>query len=328
MRHHRLISLILTAILAFSLPSRAQDRATPVVGFLTSGSIRSLNKDWLAAFRHGLGESGYVDGENVKIDFRGADDQYDRLDGLAAEFVRNQVAAIVAAGGPVSALAAKRVTKTIPIVFTTISDPVKSGLVDGLAHPGGNATGTAGLTSELDRKRLELISQIKPSARVVGVLVNPRRPGVDANLRDIRDAAELLGVQVIFQNAGPEDPLDAAFERFAERRVDALVVTADPFFNFRRAQVIALATRYAMPAIYQWREFVADGGLMSYGPSITDAYHQTGVYIGRILKGTRPEDLPVMVPTRFELVINRRTAKSLGIEVPSVMLTRADDVIE
>ena len=247
MRHHRLISLILTAILAFSVPSRAQDRATPVVGFLTSGSIRSLNKDWLAAFRRGLGESGYVDGENVTIDYRGADDQYDRLDGLAAEFVRNQVAAIVAAGGPVSALAAKRVTKTIPIVFTTISDPVKSGLVDGLAHPGGNATGTAGLTSELDRKRLELISQIKPSARVVGVLVNPRRPGVDANLRDIRDAAEFLGVQVIFQNAGPDDPLDAAFESLAERRVDALVVTADPFFNFRRAQVIALATRYAMP---------------------------------------------------------------------------------
>ena len=328
MRHHGLISPVLIAILAFSVPSRAQDRATPVVGFLTSGSIGSLNKDWLAAFRRGLGESGYADGENVKIDYRGADDQYDRLDGLAAEFVRNQVAAIVAAGGPVSALAAKRVTKTIPIVFTTISDPVKSGLVDGLAHPGGNATGIAGLTSELDRKRLELISQIKPSARVVGVLVNPRRPGVDANLRDMRDAAEFLGVQVIFQNAGPEDPLDAAFERIAERRVDALVITADPFFNFRRAQVIALAARYAMPAIYQWREFVADGGLMSYGPSITDAYHQTGVYIGRILKGARPEDLPVMVPTRFELVINRRTAKSLGIEIPSVMLTLANDVIE
>jgi putative ABC transport system substrate-binding protein len=328
MSRHGLISLILSAILALTVPVRAQDRKIPVIGFLTSGSIGSLNKNWVAAFKRGLGESGYVDGQNVTINYRGADDQYDRLDGLAAEFVRDQVAVIIAAGGPVSALAAKRVTNTVPIVFTTISDPVKSGLVDGLAHPGGNVTGTAGLTSELDRKRLELISQIKPSARVVGVLVNPRRPGVETNLRDIRDAAEALGVEVIFQNAGPEDLLDTAFERFAERRIDALVVTADPFFNFRRAQVIALATRYAMPAIYQWRDFVMDGGLMSYGPSIADAYYQTGVYAGRIIKGDNPADLPVMQPTRFELVINQKTARSLGIEVSPVMLTRATEVIE
>jgi ABC-type uncharacterized transport system substrate-binding protein len=328
MSHHGLISLVLSAILVLPVPLNAQERKTPVIGFLTSGSTSSLNKDWIAAFKRGLGASGYVDGENVTIDYRGADDQYDRLDRLAAEFVRDQVAVIIAAGGPVSALAAKRVTKTIPIVFTTISDPVKSGLVDGLAHPGGNATGTAGLTSELDRKRLELICQINLNARVVGVLVNPKRPGVDANLRDMREAAEMLGVEVIFQNAGPEDPLDAAFERFAERRVDALVITADPFFNFRRSQVIALAARYAMPAIYQWRDFVVDGGLMSYGPSIADAYYQTGVYAGRIIKGDSPADLPVMQPTNFELVINRKTAKSLGIEVSPVMLTRATEVIE
>jgi putative ABC transport system substrate-binding protein len=328
MSHQGLLSLILSAILVLPVAVSAQDRKTPTIGFLTSGSTTSLNKDWIAAFKRGLRESGYVDGENVKIEYRGAEDQYNRLDGLVAEFVRDQVAVIIAAGGPVSALAAKRVTGTIPIVFTTISDPVKSGLVDGLAHPGGNITGVAGLTSELDRKRLEIICQMKPAARVIGVLVNPQRPGVDTNSRDMGEAAEMLGVQISIQNAGPEHPLEAAFERLAERRVEALVVTADPFFNFRRSQVIALAARYAMPAIYQWRDFVADGGLMSYGPSIADAYYQSGVYAGRIIKGASPTDLPVIQPTKFELVINRKTAKSLGIEVSPAMLTRATELIE
>ena len=322
------VSLILAAALVSPLPLYAQQQGVPVVGFLTSGSIGSLNKQWVAAVHRGLGESGYVDGQNVTIDYRAADDQYDRLPGLAAELVRKRVAVIIAAGGPVSAIAAKRATDTIPIVFTTIADPVKSGLVDGLSRPGGNATGTAGLTSELDAKRLELLHQLKPSARLIGVLVNPNRPGVEANSKELQAAAEAIGCKLVFQNAGPEHALDAAFDRFAEQRVDAVVVTADPFFNFRRPQVVALAARHAIPAVYQWREFVADGGLMSYGPSIADAYHQTGVYAGRILKGARPADLPVMQPTRFELVINQRTARTLGIEVPALLLARADAVTE
>jgi putative ABC transport system substrate-binding protein len=328
MSRNGLISLILTVAVICPLPLSAQQQGNPLVGFLTSGSIGALNKNWVAAFHRGLGESGYVDGRNVTIELRAADNQYERLDVIAAEFVRNRVAVIVAAGGPVSALAAKRATNSIPIVFTTVADPVKSGLVDGFAKPGGNVTGTAGLTSELDAKRLELLHQIKPSARVIGALVNPERPGVDANSKELQAAAQTIGVQLIIQNGGPKHALDAAFDRLAEQRIDALVVTADPFFNFRRAQVIALAARHAMPAVYQWREFVADGGLMSYGPSIADAYHQAGVYAGRILKGERPADLPVIQPTRFELVINQKTAKALGIEIPPLMLARANDVIE
>ena len=283
-----LASFILSTALISALPLSAQQQALPVVGFLTSGSMASLNKEWAAGFRRGLAESGYVEGQTVTIEYRAADDRYDRLPALAAELVRNNVGVIVAAGGPVSALAAKKATDTIPIVFTTIADPVKSGLVASLNRPGGNATGMAGLTSELDVKRLELLLQIKPGARVIGVLVNPNRPGVDTNSMELEAAAYKMGLRVIFQNGGPDHPVDAAFEKLAEQKIDALVVTADPFFNFRRPQVVALAARHAIPAIYQWREFVADGGLMSYGPSIGDAYHQAGVYAGRISKVRNP----------------------------------------
>lgn len=310
----------------FPVAGSAQE-SSAVVGFLTSGSSSALNEQWVAAFHRGLGDSGFVDGKNVTVKFRFADDKYDRLDGLAAEFVRERVGVIVAAGGPVTALAAKRATTTIPIVFTTIADPVKSGVVASLNSPGGNATGTAGLTSELDSKRLELLREIKPTARVVGVLVNPKRPGVDANSRELQAAAEKIGVQVIFHDAGPEHSLDTAFEKLVEQRVDGLVVTADPFFNFRRSQVIALAARHAIPAVYQWREFVADGGLMSYGPSIAEAYDQAGIYAGRILKGARPGDLPVVQPYRFEMTINLKTAKALGIDIPRRTIVRADKVV-
>ena len=323
-----LASLILSTALISALPLSAQQQALPVVGFLTSGSMASLNKEWAAGFRRGLAESGYVEGQTVTIEYRAADDRYDRLPALAAELVRNNVGVIVAAGGPVSALAAKKATDTIPIVFTTIADPVKSGLVASLNRPGGNATGMAGLTSELDVKRLELLLQIKPGARVIGVLVNPNRPGVDTNSMELEAAAYKMGLRVIFQNGGPDHPVDAAFEKLAEQKIDALVVTADPFFNFRRPQVVALAARHAIPAIYQWREFVADGGLMSYGPSIGDAYHQAGVYAGRILKGAKPADLPVTQPTRFELVINQKTAKTLGLEVSALLQATADAVTE
>ena len=328
MSRNGFISLIFAAALLSPLSVGAQQQGNAVVGFLTSGSIEALNKRWIAAFHRGLGEAGFVDGKNVKIDFRAADDHYDRLPALAADFVRDNVAVIIAAGGPVSALAAKKVTNTVPIVFTTIADPVKSGLVDGMSRPGGNATGTAGLTSELDAKRLEFLVQLKPGARTIGVLVNPNRPGVGANSKEMQDAAQTIGCQLVFQNAGPDHDLDTAFAKLGEQRVDGVVVTADPFFNFRRPQVVALAARYALPAVYQWREFVEDGGLMSYGPSIADAYYQAGVYAGRIIKGERPADLPVMQPTRFELVFNRKTAKSLGIQIPALLLASADEVFE
>jgi len=320
--------LLSAATIAWPLPLSAQQPGTAIVGFLSSGSAASLNKQWLAAFQRALKEAGYVDGQNVTIEYRAADDHYDQLPGLAADLVSRQVAVIVAAGGPVSALAAKKATQTIPIVFTTVSDPVKSGLVASINRPGGNVTGTAGLTSELDAKRLELLHQFKPDINFIGVLVNPNRPGVDAQLNDLQTAARAIGPQLLIQKAGTEEALDAAFEAFAQQRVGALLVTADPLFNFKRAHVIALAARNAIPAIYQWREFAADGGLMSYGPSITEAYYQTGVYAARILGGAKPADLPVTQPSRFELVINAKTARALGAEVPSSLLARADEVIE
>jgi putative ABC transport system substrate-binding protein len=311
----------------WTLPASAE-QPPAVVGFLTSGSAQALNRQWISAFHRGLREFGFIDGQNVSIEYRAADDNYDRLPGLAAELVRLQVGVIVAAGGPISALAAKRVTETVPIVFTTIADPVKSGLVASLNRPGGNITGNAGLTSELDAKRLELLHQIKQSEGVIGALVNPKRPGVEAQSRDLQAAARALGREIAVHKAATEQAIDAEFEAMHQQQVDAVVVTADPLFNFHRARVIALAARHALPAIYQWREFVADGGLMSYGPSIADAYYQAGVYAGRILKGAKPADLPVMQPTRFELVINLRTAEALGLAVPELLGTIATETIE
>jgi ABC-type uncharacterized transport system substrate-binding protein len=319
--------VFLVGTLAGPQPLNAQQKM-PVVGFLTSGSMSALKKSWATAFHSGLAEAGYVDGQNLKIEYREADDHYDRLPGLAADLVQAQVAVIIAAGGPVSAIAARRATDTVPIVFTTIADPVKSGLVDGMSRPGGNVTGTAGLTSELDPKRLELLHQIKPSAQVFGALVNPERPGVEANNRELQASAQAVGRQLVIENAGPGHDLDAGFAKLVEQKIEALVVTADPFFNFRRKQVIALAARHKIPAVYQWREFVEDGGLMSYGPSIAEAYKQAGIYAGQIIKGAKPANLPVIQPTKFELVINQKTAKALGIEIPPLMLARATEVTE
>src|SRR6516225_7213948 len=247
---------------------------------------------------------------------------------LAAELVRLPVEVLVAGGGPVSALAAKAATKTIPIVFTIAADPVKSGLVTSLNRPGGNITGTAGLTSELDAKRLELLHRLLPKASVIGVLVNPNRPAYEGELRELQAKAGDMKLTLVVQKAGAEGEIDAAIEALTRQKVGALLITADPFFNSRRAQVIAAVTRNAIPAIYQWREFAAAGGLMSYGPSIVAAYHQAGVYVGRILKGAKPSDLPVVMPTRFELVINLKTAKALGIDVPPTLLAIANQVIE
>jgi len=319
---------VVGAAVLWPSPLFAQQTNPPILGFLTSGTIRALNKTWVSGFNRGLAESGYAEGKNVIIERREAEDRYDRLPGLAAELVEKKVSVIVAAGGPVSALAVKKVTSTVPMVFTTIADPVKSGLVASLNHPGGNATGMAGLTSELDAKRMEMLLQLKPSATTIGVLINPNRPGVEANNRELEAAAKAIGRKLIFAKADADHPIAKAVEGLVEQKIDALVVTADPFFNFRRAEVIALAARYALPAVYQWREFVLDGGLISYGPSIGDAYYQTGVYAGRILKGEKPGELPVIQPSKFELVISRKTARTLGLEIPTVMLARADEVIE
>jgi putative ABC transport system substrate-binding protein len=330
MRGVALLLLVASAVLGWSLPLHAQQRAVPVIGFLSTASPASRGGEQLAAFHGGLRQEGYTEGENVRIEYRWANDDYGRLRPLAEELVALRVAVIVAAGGHVSALAAHDVTKEIPISFTTVTDPVKSGLVKSLNQPGGNATGTAGLTSELDPKRLELVYEMKPTAAVVGVLINPIRPGLETQLPELRAAADKLKLKLEIQEAaGDRDiNIEAAFQGFASQRVDALLVTADPMFNNRRVQVLALAARHSLPAIYQWREFATGGGLMSYGPSITEAYRQAGINAGRILKGTKPADIPVVQPTRFQLVINRITAKQLGLTVSPALLAIADEVIE
>ena len=319
--------ILIGGVFSWSLAASAQSPGGPIIGFLNSGSAGSRGEQFVA-FDRGLKEAGYVDGQNVTVEYRWADDDYNRLPSLAAELVRRPVAVLVAGGGPVSALAAKAATKTIPIVFTTVADPVESGLVASLNRPGGNVTGTAGLTSELDAKRLELLHQLIPKTRVFGVLVNPNRPGYEAELKELQAKAGDMKLNLVVEKAGAEGEIDAGFEALARQKIDALLVAADPLFNNRRARVIGLATRYAIPAMYQWREFAAAGGLMSYGPSIVDAYHQTGVYVGRILKGAKPADLPVVRPTRFELVINLKTAKALGIDVPYPLLAITNEVIE
>jgi putative ABC transport system substrate-binding protein len=330
MRCVALLLLVASAVLGWSLPLQAQKRAVPVIGFLSTASPASRGGEQLAAFHDGLRQEGYTEGENVRIEYRWANDDYGRLRPLAEELVALRVAVIVAAGGHVSALAAQDVTKEIPISFTTVTDPVKSGLVKSLNRPGGNATGTAGLTSELDPKRLELLHEMKPTAAVVGVLINPNRPGLETQILGLRAAADKLKLKLEMQEAaGDRDVnIEAAFQGFASQRVDALLVTADPMFNNRRVQVLALAARHSLPAIYQWREFVTGGGLMSYGPSITETYRQAGINAGRILKGTKPADIPVVQPARFQLVINRITAKQLGLTVSPALLAIADEVIE
>ena len=328
MRRLELISLIAAGMMTWPLPLSAQQPAMPVIGVLSSNWERLRGGEQFAAFDRGLREAGYVDGQNVRIEYRWANDDYTQLPTLAAELVRLRVAVIVAAGGHVSALAAHKATKDIPIVFTTVTDPVKAGLVASLNRPGGNVTGTAGLTQELDPKRLELLHQLKRTASVIGVLVDPKRPELKRQLEDLQAEADKAKLKLAVQQAGTEREIDTAFETLARQRVDALLVAADPFFNSQRAQVVALAARHAIPAIYQWREFVAAGGLMSYGPSITDAYREAGTNAGLILKGAKPTDLPVKRPTRFYLVINLKTAKALGIAIPPTLLALATEVIE
>ena len=312
---------------AWPLVARAQQPTMPVIGFLGSASAEP-SAGLLAMFRSGLEETGYVEGQNVTIEYRWAENQYDRLPGLAADLVRRRVSVIVASGGPVTPTAAKAATSTIPIVFTATSDPVKLGLVASLSRPDGNVTGTSAFTVELDAKRMEVLREMVPAARVIGAFVNPTRTDADAQSRAVEDAARALSWEVRILNAESEADIDAAFASVLEQKISALVVGADPFFNNHRVKIVRLAERHALPAIYMNREFVTVGGLASYGTNIGIGYRQAGIYAGQILKGARPADLPVVQPTKYELIINLKTAQALGLDIPPTLLARADEVIE
>ena len=327
MRRREFISIVGGATVVFPLIARAQQQAMPVIGVLNSGTAQ-LRPDQFDGLHRGLKEAGFVAGANATIVYRGADDHYDRLPALAAELVRRPVAVIAAVGGPVVALAAKAATSTIPIVFTAVSDPVKSGLVASLNRPGGNITGNAGLTIELDAKRLELLTELAPAVRVIGALVNPNRPGVEAQEQDMLTAAKTARRELTVLHTGDPRAIELAFATFAEWKIAALLIGADAIFNNHRAQIVALAARHAIIAVYPWREFVIEGGLVSYGPNLSEAYRLSGLYVGRILKGDKPADLPVMQPTKFELAINLKTARALGLTVPPTLIARADEVIE
>ena len=306
---------------------RAQQRAMPVIGYL-SGASPGPSAPTVAAFRQGLSETGYVEGQNVAIEYRGAEGRFDRMPALAAELVGRKVDVIVSTGGAPTTLAAKSATSTIPIVFRSGADPVELGLVASLARPGGNLTGVSMLTDELTPKRLELLSELVPQARVIALLVNPNNASSERFIRDVQEAARVKGVQLTILKAGSASEIDAAFATFVPLHAGALVVGTDPFLSSRREQLVALASRHAVPAIYAWREFAASGGLISYGSSLTAAFRLVGIYAGKILNGAKPADLPVQQPTTFELVVNLKTAQALGLTVPPSILSRADEVIE
>jgi putative ABC transport system substrate-binding protein len=315
------------SVVAWPLAARAQRKAMPVVGILNSSS-HGPNPLGSGPVAQGLSETGYVYGQNVAIEVRFAETQYDRLPALVADLVGRNVDVIVTIGGTPAALAAKSATSTIPVVFTSVSDPVGIGLVASLARPGGNLTGFSNIAGGLTPKLIELLTELVPQASVIAMLVNPNNPAEESVVRDVPEAARAKGVKLLILTATTEGEIDAAFTSLVQLQAGALVVNADGLFTSRREQVVALASRHAVPAIYWWRQFAEAGGLMSYGPSSTDTFRQAGVYAGRILKGEKPADLPVQQPTRFELVINLKTAQALGLTVPQSILARADEVIE
>ena len=304
---------------------RAQQKAMPVIGWLGI-NVLDPAAPALVAFRQGLSETGYVEGQNVAIEYRWAQSRYDRLPALAADLVDRKVDVIMAISNA-SALAAKSATSAIPIVFSG-TDPVERGLVASLARPGGNLTGVSVMTTELLPKRLELLSELVPQARMIALLVNPNNTSTEVMIRDVRDAARAKGLQLTSLKAGTEGEIDAAFASLVQMQAGALLVGSDPFFVGRRGQLVELASRHAVPAMYEMRAFAASGGLISYGTSLTGTYRLAGNYVGKILKGAKPADLPVQQPTTFELVVNLKTAKALGLTVPQSILARAEEVIE
>ena len=327
MRRRKFLGVLGGAATGWPLAARAQQRAMPAIGLLNSQSPDTY-ADRLRAFRQGLKETGFVEGENVAIEYRWAENQVDRLPELAAELVRRQVAVIAAFGGPASASAAKATT-TIPIVFTVAEDPVKLGLVASLARPGGNLTGVNFFSVELAAKRLELLRELVPAAARVAVLLNPAEATIAAaNLRDVETSARAMTLQIQVVRASTSREIDAAFASFALARPDALFISSGPFFTARRVQLAHLATRHAIPAIHVSREYAEAGGLISYGATQSDTLRQAGIYAGRILKGVKPADLPVVQSSKFELVINAQAARILGLTVPQTMLATADEVIE
>ena len=322
----RELVLVLGGMMTAGRPLRAQQKAMPVIGYLPSGRHIPSNP-FAAAFRQGLKETGYVEGQNVVIEFHPGQGQYDRLPALAADLVARKVDVIVAFSIP-AALAAKNATSTIPIVFSIGADPVEFGLIASLARPGGNLTGVSSLLVGLMAKRLDLLSELVPEPRVTALLVNPNNPNAERVIRDVQEAARAKGYRLLILKASSESEIDAAFASFDRAQAAGVVVSSDPFFDSQREQLVALAARHALAAIYEWREFAAAGGLISYGPSLKALFRQVGNYVGKILNGAKPADLPVQRPTTFELVVNLTTAKALGLTIPPSILARVDEVIE
>jgi putative ABC transport system substrate-binding protein len=315
------------AAAAWPLAARAQQPAMPVIGFMSPRAPED-SQHLLAAFQKGLAEGGFIEGRNVTIEYRWARGDYSRLPALSQELVKRQVDVLLGIGGDPSALAAKAATSTIPIVFGMGGDPVKAGLVDSFNRPGGNATGIVFQTSDIEPKRIDLLQELVPGGALLGAILNPKYPPAAGQLEDIERASRQIGRRVFVVKASNDAELDTAFAAVVRERVGALLVAADPYFDSRRNRIIAFAAQSRLPAIYQFREYAVAGGLISYGPSLTEGYRQYGIYAGRILKGAKPADLPVVQPTKFDFVINLKTAKALGFDIPPMLLARADEVIE
>jgi ABC-type uncharacterized transport system substrate-binding protein len=326
-RRRELLALLGGAAASWPLAARAQQLEMPVIGFPHPATFDSF-APLVAAFRQGLHQTGYIEGRRVAIDYRWGDGQYDRLPALAAELVRRQVAVIATPGSTPATLAAKAATSTIPIIFAVGSDPVEFGFVASLSRPGGNLTGVSLLAAEMAAKRLGLLNELLPNATAFAVLVNPASPTAESETKSLNSAADLLGREILFLNGGGEREIDAAFSTAVQRQAGALLVLPDAFFISQRDQIVTLAARKALPTMYHRREFVVAGGLISYGDSLPDAFRQVGAYAGAVLKGAKPTDLPVLQPTKFELIINLKAAKTLSINVPAKLLALADEVIE
>ena len=327
MRRREFIAIFAGTAGTWSLVALAQQSAIPVIGFLSSASPKPY-AGRVAGFRKGLNEAGYIEGRDLAIEFRWAQGQYDRLPAFAADLVGQKAAVIVSSGGDVAALAAKAATSSIPIVVVTGSDPVKAGLVASFNRRGGNVTGASFVATELETKRLELLRDLVPSAAVIGVLMNPTNPAAESRAKDLHMAAQILDRDIRIVNVSNESDLGAAFTTLTQQPAGALLVSTDSFLTSQRDRLVALARQYGLPTIYAWREFVEAGGLMSYGPIINEVYRQAAIYTGRILKGEQPADLPFVRPSKFELLVNMKTAEALGLRIPPSILARADEVIE